>query len=209
MAGGDLATDLERAEDVLARIRRRVARPATSPEEILDAVRALHAVRSGIAEHETELIAAARAAGVSWGELAPALGVASRQAAERRYLRLQTAAHDGATAADRIQAERDRRAGDRAGEDWARDNAALVRQLAGEVGALSGLGEAARAPVSALRSALGHDDPAVLLGPLAAMRPYLRAEHRALARRLDALGRAAGAAAHARRAGPRERNKTG
>jgi len=44
-----------------------------------------------------ELIGAARAAGISWAELAPAMGVTSRQAAERRYLRVRRGAQDDAT----------------------------------------------------------------------------------------------------------------
>ncbi|WP_130445308.1 hypothetical protein [Kribbella rubisoli] len=45
-------------------------------------------MREWLAAWEPLLIGAAREQGVSWAELAPALGVASRQAAERRHLRL-------------------------------------------------------------------------------------------------------------------------
>src|SRR4051795_10002593 len=97
-----------------------------SAEEGLAALSALRAVREQLGGWEPELIAAARAGGASWAELAPALGVASRQAAERRYLRIRRTAHDDADATgdQRVTAERDRRAGTRAVADWARAHSA-------------------------------------------------------------------------------------
>src|SRR5690348_14542906 len=59
-----------------------VAGATGDPRHVLDALVVLHWAQSELAAIEPELIRAARAAGVSWQALAPALGVASRQAAE-------------------------------------------------------------------------------------------------------------------------------
>ena len=110
--------DLSAAVAVLAATATKVARsasgdPPVSPADLLDALVLLRRVQSELAGVEPIVIAAARAAGVSWQALAPALGVASRQAAERRYLRstAQPTGQPGATRDARVQAERDRRAG--------------------------------------------------------------------------------------------------
>src|SRR5215216_4226760 len=58
---------------------------------VLAALVLLRHLREELTEWEPQLIAAAREQGVSWAQLAPALGVGSRQAAERRYLRLRPA----------------------------------------------------------------------------------------------------------------------
>src|SRR4051812_6316505 len=57
---------------------------AIDTAQLLDALAQLRWAQSRLADIEPILVAAARAAGVSWQSLAPALGVASRQAAERR-----------------------------------------------------------------------------------------------------------------------------
>src|SRR4051812_41152100 len=113
-------------------------------ERVVAALAALRSVREQLGAWEPELIAAARAGGASWASLAPALGVASRQAAERRFLRLRPSATGELTGEGRVDAERDRRAGDRAVADWARRNAAVLRQLAGQVSALDDLDAAGR-----------------------------------------------------------------
>jgi hypothetical protein len=154
-----------------------------SSTQFLVALALLRDLREHIASWEPELIDAARSHGVSWADLAPALGVASRQAAERRALRLRPSADGHARTGDqRVRAERDRRAGQRAVDAWAREHAADLRALAGQVGALEQLPPSARGP---LRTALGHDDPAALLGPLADARPHLPAGHPALAEQID------------------------
>ena len=134
------------------------------------------------------LITAARAAGASWQTLAPALGVASRQAAERRYLRSTSAATDqpGATRDARVQAERDRRAGSRAVTRWANDNTADLRRLAGQVTALTGLGDSATESIARLHDALGDPDASALPGLLADAQPHLPA-HPELAAQIDAV----------------------
>jgi hypothetical protein len=149
-------------------------------ERLLYALTALRLLRDEITAWEPELITAARASGASWAALAPALGVASRQAAERRYLRLQPSTTGETTGEARVDAQRDRRAGDRAVAAWARKNSAALRKLAGQVSALPGLGHEARKSADRIGDALGDDDAANLLSPLAAARPHLTGRHAAL-----------------------------
>ncbi|MDG4787450.1 hypothetical protein O7626_16170 [Micromonospora sp. WMMD1102] len=167
--------------------------PADGPEvtvdQVLTALVLLRQLRAELESWEPRLIAAARQRGASWAELAPALGVASRQAAERRYLRLRPADKDAAarTRDDRVRAERDRRAGDRAAASWARDNGADLRQLAGQIAALTDLGTAARPSLDRLHDALGGADPNALLRPLAEAEQHLRADHPGLAAQVEAM----------------------
>ncbi|MEU3661386.1 type III effector protein [Streptomyces sp. NPDC032940] len=154
-------------------------------DQALAALLLLRELRTQLAGWETGLIETARAAGASWADLAEPLGVASRQAAERRYLRLRPGA-PGTTGEQRVQATRDRRAADRAVSAWARGNAADLRQLAGQIAALTGLPAEARTP---LVRALGHDDAAGLIGPLTGARDHLTADHSELVARIDTLTR--------------------
>ena len=158
------------------------------PEDVLEALTLLQWAQTELAGLEPALIAAARAAGVSWQALAPALGVASRQAAERRYLRGTAAAtdHPGDTRDARVQAERDRRAERRAVTQWANGNTADLRRLAGQVAALPDLGAAATGAVGRLHDALGEPDAAALPGLLAATHDYL-AGHPELAAQIDTV----------------------
>ncbi|MGW4319690.1 type III effector protein [Streptomyces sp. NPDC004684] len=157
---------------------------AVSSDQALDALLLLRELRDQLAGWETGLIEAAREAGASWAELARPLGVASRQAAERRYLRLRPGA-PGTTGEQRVQATRDRRAADRAVATWARDNAGELRQLAGQLAALSDLPHTTR---DALARALGPDDATGLIGPLTDARAHLTADHHPeLAARIDTL----------------------
>ncbi|MBB1154611.1 MULTISPECIES: HSP18 transcriptional regulator [Amycolatopsis] len=153
----------------------------------LAALSALRALRDQLGAWEPELIAAARAAGASWAALAPALGVASRQAAERRYLRLRPSATGEATGEARVDAERGRRAGDRAVADWARRNAAVLRQLAAEASSAPGLDPAGQESADRLGVALGDDDVTNLLPPLADVRVHLEPRHAALADRVGEI----------------------
>jgi len=162
-----------------------------SVDEVLAALVALRELRDRLDGWEPRLIAAARRAGASWAVLAPVLGVASRQAAERRYLRLdrgEGAAGD-ATREERVQAVRDRRAGDRAVDEWARDNRADLRQLAGQITALTDLGPAARVSLDRLHDALGGDDAATLVPALEDAGRHLAGGHAALADRVTAMTR--------------------
>jgi hypothetical protein len=161
---------------------------AEDPDVLLEALLQLRKLRERLTEWEPQLIDAARAAGVSWAQLAPALGVASRQAAERRYLRLKPPAGGSAMNGEqRVQAARDQRASDRAVVAWARKNAADLRRLAGQVTALDGLDDLTQASVNRLHAALGDSDSAALLAPLADAGPRLSRDHPQLADRISDL----------------------
>ena len=166
--------------------------PADDPpvEHLLAALVLLRWLGAELDTWEPNLIAAARDRGASWADLAPALGVASRQAAERRYLRLRVPDEPQTSATTRearVVAERDRRAGQRAVSQWARDNGADLRQLAGQITALTDLDTDARTSVDQLYRALSTTDPTTLVPLLAGTQQHLRAEHPALAERVDAV----------------------
>ncbi|WP_063788186.1 MULTISPECIES: hypothetical protein [Streptomyces] len=156
------------------------------PEQALASLMLLRQVREQLAGWETGLIETARDAGASWADLAHPLGVASRQAAERRYLRGRPGPA-GTTAEQRVQATRQRRAADRTAATWARANAADLRRLAGQITALAQLTPEARSAQAALHAALGAGDAAELIAPLAAMRAHLDGRHAGLVGSLDAL----------------------
>ncbi|MGN9762942.1 type III effector protein [Streptomyces sp. SD31] len=158
----------------------------TGPEQALASLLLLRRIREQLAGWETGLIETARDAGASWADLAHPLGVASRQAAERRYLRNRPGPA-GTTGEQRVQATRERRAADRNIATWARRNAADLRRIAGRITALTDLPAAARHPVGQLHTALAQDDPAALLRPLDATRPHLTPAHPDLAAELDTL----------------------
>ncbi|WFB11297.1 type III effector protein [Streptomyces sp. LX-29] len=157
-----------------------------APEQALASLMLLRQVREQLAGWETGLIETARDAGASWADLAHPLGVASRQAAERRYLRGRPGPA-GTTGEQRVTATRRRRAAERTTATWARGNAADLRRLAGQITALTDLPPAARLPISELHTALAHDDPAALIAPLAATRRHLITTHPDLAGQLDTL----------------------
>ncbi|MGW4467718.1 hypothetical protein [Micromonospora sp. NPDC004704] len=60
-----------------------------SPEQVLEALALLDGVRGDLDRIERELIESARDRRTSWARIAAALGLASRQAAEQRWLRLR------------------------------------------------------------------------------------------------------------------------
>ncbi|MET9736207.1 type III effector protein [Streptomyces sp. NPDC006458] len=184
------AAALNAIEDALHTARHEAAdssgTPAPGPEAALASLMLLRQVREQLAGWETGLIETARGAGASWADLAAPLGVASRQAAERRYLRGRPGPA-GTTGEQRVTATRERRAADRTAAVWARHNAADLRRLAGQITALTDLPPSARRPLGELHTALAHDDPADLIAPLTATRPHLAASHPDLAARLDAL----------------------
>jgi hypothetical protein len=185
--------DLAAAAAVLASTADKVRQSApgdsaVSPTELLDALVLLRRAQSELADIEPALIAAARAAGVSWQALAPALGVASRQAAERRYLRSTADPTDepGATRDAHVQAERDRRAGDRAVTRWANDNTADLRRLAGQIAALTDLDAAAGESLARLHAALADRDASALPALLAATQEHLH-QHPGLTGQIDTV----------------------
>ncbi|MEU9489845.1 type III effector protein [Streptomyces decoyicus] len=157
-----------------------------SADQALAALLLLRELRDQLAGWEPGLIEAARAAGSSWADLAHPLGVASRQAAERRYLRVRPGA-PGTTGEQRVQATRSRRAADRTITAWARTNAAELRQLAGQITALTDLRAQAPAPLARLAEALADNDAANLIDPLAETRTHLQANHPDLAARIDTV----------------------
>ncbi|MFD6888007.1 HSP18 transcriptional regulator [Streptomyces sp. NPDC059957] len=161
---------------------------APGPDPALAALVMLREIREELASWESGLIETAREHGASWADLAGPLGVASRQAAERRYLRLRPGTA-GSTGDQRVQATRTTRAAERTVTAWARDNAADLRRLAGQVTSLTGLPAGAEGAVGDLNQALAHDDAARLVRPLADTRPHLRSQDADLAERIDALTR--------------------
>ncbi|MFC9502004.1 type III effector protein [Streptomyces sp. NPDC057002] len=160
--------------------------PGPGPEQALASLSLLRQVREQLAGWETGLIETARDAGASWADLAHPLGVASRQAAERRYLRGRPGPA-GTTGEQRVTATRQARAADRTTATWARRHAADLRRLAGQITALTDLPPAARLPIRELRAALAHDDPASLIAPLTATRHHLASTHPDLASQADTL----------------------
>jgi hypothetical protein len=164
------------------------ARPGPRATALLDALALLRWAQGELSALEPALITAARGAGASWQALAPALGVASRQAAERRYLRLipATAEQSGSTRDQRVRAVRGRRAAVRAVAQWANDNTADLRQLAGQVTALTDLGPTAHADIARLHRALADDDAADLPTLLADAHRHLD-QHPDLAARIDTV----------------------
>lgn len=160
----------------------------SGPHPALAALLMLREVREQLAGWESVLIETARGQGASWADLAGPLGVASRQAAERRYLRLRPGT-TGSTGEQRVQATRDSRAADRTVTAWARDNAASLRRLAGQITSLTGLPASAESAVGELNLALADNDAARLVRPLTDTRPHLRPEDAELAERIDALTR--------------------
>ena len=181
------ATGLEQIEAAVDTARSG-APGGVNSAQFLVALALLRQMREQLAGWEPELIDAARANGASWAQLAPALGVASRQAAERRALRLRPGIDQAATTGDqRVSAERDRRAGARAVDAYARDQSADVRVLAARIGGVTGLPRAADAPMAALHEALGGADAAALLGPILDARAHLGDAHEHLAAQIDAI----------------------
>jgi hypothetical protein len=160
----------------------------TAPEHALAALLLLREVREQLATWEPGLIETARAAGASWADLAHPLGVASRQAAERRYLRVRPGA-SGSTGEERVHSTRQRRAADRSVTAWARGSAADLRRLAGEITALTDLPATAAPSLAHLTGALGNNDASALLPPLAESHTHLRATHPDLADRVETITR--------------------
>ncbi|MFG2989630.1 HSP18 transcriptional regulator [Streptomyces sp. NPDC048257] len=166
----------------------RTAPSHDGPHPALASLLLLRHVREQLADWESGLIETAREAGASWADLAEPLGVASRQAAERRYLRLRPGSA-GDTGEQRVQAVRDRRAADRTVTAWARDNAAALRRLAGQITALTDLPATADRQLGELNQALAHHDAAHLVRPLTDSRSHLQPEHPELVDRIDEMTR--------------------
>ncbi|AUY48351.1 hypothetical protein [Streptomyces sp. CB01881] len=188
------AAALAAIDDAVRTAQDPASQPPTTPDEqegsgqALAALVLLRELRTELAGWEAGLVETAREAGATWADLARPMGVASRQAAENRYLRLKPASGttQAGTGAERVKAARDRRAADRTVTAWARDNAAELRVLAAQI-TTTALTPGARPAQAALTAALGATDPADLIEPLAAIRPHLGTGQGDLATRLDAL----------------------
>ncbi|MFD8740055.1 type III effector protein [Streptomyces sp. NPDC059618] len=185
------ASALEAIAQAIQTARTADAASTDVPESAIAALLLLREVREQLAHWEPVLIETARGAGASWSDLAHPLGVSSRQAAERRYLRVRPG-EAGTTKEQRVQATRGRRAADRSVMSWANDHAASLRQLAGAITALPDLPATATDALAALHSALGDSDPVHLLGPLSETAPHLRPAHPDLADRVTDIGRHTG-----------------
>ncbi|MFC5854441.1 type III effector protein [Streptomyces chlorus] len=157
-------------------------------EQALAVLLLLREVRDQLAGWEPGLIEEAREAGAGWADLAHPLGVSSRQAAERRYLRVRPG-NPGSTGEQRVRATRDRRAADRTVTAWARVNATDLRRLVGRITALTDLPAAARASLAELTAALADNDAATLVGLLTATHTHLASDHPDLAARVDDVAR--------------------
>ncbi|WP_345700625.1 type III effector protein [Kitasatospora terrestris] len=161
----------------------------TGPQPALAALLLLRELRTELAGWEAGLVETARAQGATWADLAHPMGVASRQAAENRYLRLRPhhphPTHQ--TGAERVKAVRDRRAADRAVTAWARDHATDLRILAARITTCNDIAPAGHPTLTALTTALGTTDPADLITPLTDIRPHLGTAHPDLTARLDDL----------------------
>ena len=138
---------------------------------------------------EPALIAAARAAGVV---LAGARSGAGRGQPAGRRTPLPAAAagprrrSPAAPATARVRAERDRRAGHRAVAQWANDNTADLRRLAGQITALTDLDDAAARPRPAARRASADADATALPALLAGTHRHLGG-HPDLADQIDGV----------------------
>ncbi|MFG2622963.1 HSP18 transcriptional regulator [Streptomyces sp. NPDC048507] len=185
---------LEAIDQSVKNAHRPSARTADAPEpstpepgqSALAALLTLREVREQLAGWESGLIEIARGQGASWADLAGPLGVASRQAAERRYLRLRPG-KKGSTGEERVQSVRDQRAADRTVAAWAETNAGRLRQLAGQILGLGDLPAGSGGRIDELTAALGQPDTARLAEALTATHPDLREHHRELATRVDDL----------------------
>ncbi|HEX3731619.1 MAG TPA: hypothetical protein VHU91_01645 [Mycobacteriales bacterium] len=167
--------------------RRSTTEPNLTTTELLSALATLRNLREELAEWEPRLITAARGLGASWVSLAQALGVGSRQAAERRYLRLRPSGGNETTGEGRVRAERAKRAAERVVNTWARQNSASLRTLAGQVSTAEGLPRDGQRRVDRVQKALGDNDAALLLTPLTDVRAYLVDTHAVLAEKIAGI----------------------
>ena len=92
----------------------------------------------------------------------------------------------GDTRDGRVRAERDRRAGHRAVAQWANDNTADLRRLAGQITALTDLDDDAADAVGRLHRALADPDATALPALLADTQRHLR-DHPDLAGQIDSV----------------------
>jgi hypothetical protein len=115
----DPVSAFRRASDV-------VAAESPGPDDVLRALSELKALRVDLDRVERELISTAREHAIGWPEIANALGLGSRQAAEQRWMRLQGVASRDPTLVR--QSHREQRTGDKsAGPELAELRRAAIR----------------------------------------------------------------------------------
>lgn len=146
----------------------------------------LREVREQLADWATGLIEAARDAGASWADLAQPLGVASRQAAERRYLCLRPdPANRRRTRQSHPRPPRRQPHRGRLG----RNNAADLRRLADQITTLTTSPPTPTPPSSTSTRPSPTTAPPTSSPPLAATAPHLQHNHPDLATRIETLTR--------------------
>ncbi|KAA2245885.1 hypothetical protein F0L68_41195 [Solihabitans fulvus] len=139
---GTLAEIAEHLDRIARACRYGVDTGEADQTDVLAALLVIRRLRERSAEVERDLIEAARKKTVTWARLAPALGVADRSAAERRYRRLVPPTYDRPgthTQEGRVEAGRAERAEQRAQHAWVAAHAADVAVVAARVVALPDL----------------------------------------------------------------------
>ncbi|MCY0947288.1 hypothetical protein [Streptomyces antarcticus] len=153
--------------------------PEVPAEDVLAALSQTDEARQRLDSRELRLITAARARGASWQAVADALGLATRQAAEGRALRLERGAQT-----DRgrdVASQRLDKARGRAAEAWCVENADRVREVAEQIydtAGAWGLGSLEHAGVRGTLHGIGEflatdADPVRLVGLLSSARYHL------------------------------------
>lgn len=163
------------------------ARSLTKPQPVRGSVAGIPDVKVTAASCGSLAASSTRSSPVSWRPKAASTARSDSSARACAYAPeiLGPRASNG-------QATRDRRAADRTVTAWARANAADLRQLIGQITALTDLPAAARAPLTELTTALADNDAAALVGPLTATHAYLAPRHPDLAARVDDVARHTG-----------------
>ncbi|MBT1187242.1 hypothetical protein HET69_25400 [Streptomyces sp. CJ_13] len=153
-ASGRLARHIEPSKRQLLEIARGYDRiqlraqgqlqPDATETDILAALLVIRALREKLDADELALMTLARTKRITWARMATALGMKSRQSAERRHLQLTKARPrpdgtvDTRTQNDRVEAHREQRRR-KAELDWALNNAQAIGSLATRLGGLSDL----------------------------------------------------------------------
>lgn len=132
-----------------------VSRPVVAAD-VLDALRVVRELREALDRHELGLMRIGRKRTVTWRQMADALGLGSRQAAEQRKQRLEAGvAGDGRN-------EVTARASSKARTDearWFADNRASIEQLAGILALTPFQSPAAQDDAESLADLLADDEP--------------------------------------------------
>ncbi|MFJ8848377.1 hypothetical protein ACIRFF_36450 [Streptomyces cyaneofuscatus] len=137
--------EIARRYDQICRRAEGHLQPEASETDVLAALLVLGTLRDKLLDDELMLITLARSYRVTWTRIADALGMKSRQSAERRHLQLSKSSADDTrpcTQNERVEQARERRRR-RAERDWALANAGLIRTTALALTAIPDLQERA------------------------------------------------------------------